>query len=963
MSSRASSLLTLIKKKNEGAVVILVFVLVAFYSDVVFGGRTFLMETAALGTMPGAGPYHYEGAQPGFVVNDAGAIAWYGEPLNRFISRSVQKGNFPLWNPYAGLAGSPLLADGQTGPLEPIQFLFFFVPDRLWPLAVDIQLLLRFLIAGFACYLFARRQDIDFLGSIAAAILFMFSSYFVTYGNHPQIKTEALLPLVVYGFDRLVDPNDRAGFWLCALFTGWAIAAAMPESTFFALFLGTLWYFYRSLAQAQKDHQITLNAKHLLLRYLGSTCLGFLISAAYLLPFLELVRLAKSIHAPEIGRDAYALQLLPGLLFQIRTKFFLHLGFFALFSLVFSFLNLNNWSKFRQQITFFGLYAAIFLSTMFGFPLTSWLRDLPVFNQLDFGKYPLPSILFCLAILTGILTDRAREIPLSYQKLSISLLVLSILFIGLPGVKNLESWSAYSSDTVLVNVALLLIITRCIVLYLVAFYQARHRLSPSLVQIVLLVMIALEPFFWVLRINRPDRFDPFQPPPFMQALKEKEGFRIFGLDGTLYPNISTAYALADVRWLSALAPQRAYDFSSRFIESNEVNTLRLTGTVLPVSDKMFDLLNVKYVLRQNSYIKTAENCSFTTVTTDRQPYFGSDTLNPLIYEQNQHKDHFFPPLPLNINGATRTSIFAAAPERFDLNILIPEKAPELDFSIGLNPKIFLPEYGDGVTFRVILMEPDQRLELFSKYIDPKNHPCDRRWFDESLNLEKWAGKRVVLRFVTTGGPAGDTSSDLAYWGDIRFVPPPGSSRTAGETAGTAYSLAYQDQDVLIYQKKEVYPPAFVVHDLMDASSFNQALDLLANPELDLSRMAVVENFPADLQGLIEKNRQENPSGLAEVKRVDSDSLAVEVETDSPGRLILSEQYYPGWRAYVDGKETHIYPVDGILRGIFLDKGQHTVRFEYRPLSFLIGLIVTIVSLLGTVACLVYFSRRPSHLES
>ena len=125
MNSLESFLNSLIRKKNVWAVVILGFILVAFYRDIVFDGRTFLMQTAAPGTMPGAGPYAYEGVKPGFVANDPGAIAWYGEPLNRFISQSIKTGDFPLWNPYAGLAGTPLLADGQTAPFEPLQFLFF----------------------------------------------------------------------------------------------------------------------------------------------------------------------------------------------------------------------------------------------------------------------------------------------------------------------------------------------------------------------------------------------------------------------------------------------------------------------------------------------------------------------------------------------------------------------------------------------------------------------------------------------------------------------------------------------------------------------------------------------------------------------------------------------------------------------------------------------------------------------
>src|SRR5690349_7773808 len=260
---------------NFTAALTIAFLLILFYRDVIFDGRTFLMETAAAGTMPQAGPYNYKGISPGFTANDTGAIAWQIEPFNRFISTSMKRGDFPLWNPYAGLAGSPLLADGHTGPLEPIQFLFFFVPNRFWPLAIDFQLLIRFFIAGFTCYLFARRQGINFFGSLSAGGMFMLSSYFVTYGNHPQVKTEVLLPLVLYGYDRLVDPQDRQGFWFCALFIGWAIIAAMPESAFFALFLGTLWYFYKSILQWQKNGWSFQNGKKLFLRFLGSTAIGF----------------------------------------------------------------------------------------------------------------------------------------------------------------------------------------------------------------------------------------------------------------------------------------------------------------------------------------------------------------------------------------------------------------------------------------------------------------------------------------------------------------------------------------------------------------------------------------------------------------------------------------------------------------------------------------------------------------
>lgn len=942
------------RRQSFLATLLLLFVLAFFYRDVVFYGRTFLMETAAPGTMPEAGPYNYRGIAPGFAANDPGAIAWQIEPFNKFISTSIKRGDFPLWNPYAGLAGSPLLADGHTGPLEPLQFLFFFLPDWLWTLAVDFQLLIRFFIAGFTCYLFARRQGIMFWGSISAGVLFMLSSYFVTYGNHPQVKTEVLLPLVLYGYDRLVDSEDRLGFWLSALFLAWAIIAAMPESTFFVLLLGSLWYFYKSLFCGQKTEPFFRHAKNLLYKYLASTTLGFLISAAYLFPFLEFVLLAKSTHAPGTGSSSYGVELLPGLIFQVHSRFYLHIGFIPVFSLIFSLLNFKEWAKYRLHIIFFSLYAMIFILTLFGFPLTNWIRNLPLFNQLTIEKYSLPSVVFCLAILAGILIDRATALSLSYKKLLFTLLLFFIIFIGFPGITNLESFSKFSSDLEFIYSALVLIVSIAIMLFLLAFYQRKRAASHHIVQFSFLMIAILEPLFWGTRINRPERFDPFQVPPFISYLHNKEDFRIFAFDGTLYPNIATAYHIADVRWLHALAPERAYDFSAAFIEAREVNSMRLTGTVLPISDRMFDLLNVKYVLKQNSYIKDLENCLFTTAN---QPYFGkNNTFNSLIIEQNQGREDFFPAFPLDINGATRLGLFARSPQRFTLNLTLPGMASKLDFSVGLNPEVFLPEYGDGVTFRIILSDQENGIEIFSKYIDPKNRPCDRKWFDESVSLEEWAGKDVTLRFITNGGPVGDNSYDWGYWGDIRLTTVTGADKVNGEIAETTYNLVYQDPDVLLYQNEDVFPGAFVVHQVSNVPSFSDALDVMKRPSLDLRQVGVVENLPTELETSINRNDLQMRSVDGSVKLIGSGELRVEVSTEAPGLLIVSQQYYPGWNAYVNGKPAQIYAVDGILRGVFLEPGDHVVEFKYRPLSFMIGGILSTVFLLTTIFFTIFHTR-------
>src|SRR5690349_19565237 len=75
-----------LRNENLLAAFLLICTLAFFYRDVVFGGRTFLLEGTERGTMPlpAVGPYGYEGPTFGFVW-DASAIANAVEPWDKFI--------------------------------------------------------------------------------------------------------------------------------------------------------------------------------------------------------------------------------------------------------------------------------------------------------------------------------------------------------------------------------------------------------------------------------------------------------------------------------------------------------------------------------------------------------------------------------------------------------------------------------------------------------------------------------------------------------------------------------------------------------------------------------------------------------------------------------------------------------------------------------------------------------------
>ena len=97
------------------------------------------------------------------------------------------------------------------------------------------------------------------------------------------------------------------------------------------------------------------------------------------------------------------------------------------------------------------------------------------------------------------------------------------------------------------------------------------------------------------------------------------------------------------------------------------------------------------------------------------------------------------------------------------NLSIPEKAKP-KFSIALDPQVWSPDKGDGVTFEICVKENGTEKLLFSKYIDPKHNPEERKWNDFGGDLSGYAGKNIKLIFSTLPGPNNDTSWDWAWWG-------------------------------------------------------------------------------------------------------------------------------------------------------------------------------------------------------
>lgn len=155
------------------------------------------------------------------------------------------------------------------------------------------------------------------------------------------------------------------------------------------------------------------------------------------------------------------------------------------------------------------------------------------------------------------------------------------------------------------------------------------------------------------------------------------------------------------------------------------------------------------------------------------------------------------------------------------------------------------------------------------------------------------------------------------------------------------SLQWQDATTSIYKNEQAMPRAFVVHKT-EVVSENEVWERLET--LEPAKLALVE----------EGQRLSGAHELTPALVIEQSPNRVVVETDleSPGLLVLSEVWYPGWQAHDNGKKVPILRTDAILRGVPLTAGHHVVEFDYGPWTVQAGMIVAGVSTLFVLAALI-----------
>ncbi|MBZ5495971.1 MAG: YfhO family protein [Acidobacteriia bacterium] len=160
--------------------------------------------------------------------------------------------------------------------------------------------------------------------------------------------------------------------------------------------------------------------------------------------------------------------------------------------------------------------------------------------------------------------------------------------------------------------------------------------------------------------------------------------------------------------------------------------------------------------------------------------------------------------------------------------------------------------------------------------------------------------------------------------------------------------------VNLYENRSALPRAFVMHRAVVKSDRKSILQAMRDPAFNAEEVVFVEEQP--------QIKLENVSPAQDDSKVSfrtylEEEIVLDLRLNRSGVLFLSEIYYPGWEAFVDGKETKIYRADYLFRSVFLEAGGHSVRFVYRPVSYRIGVIASLATLLFLPAAVVFHTVR------
>jgi hypothetical protein len=140
--------------------------------------------------------------------------------------------------------------------------------------------------------------------------------------------------------------------------------------------------------------------------------------------------------------------------------------------------------------------------------------------------------------------------------------------------------------------------------------------------------------------------------------------------------------------------------------------------------------------------------------------------------------------------------------------------------------------------------------------------------------------------------------------------------------------AFQSNDYWVLINSNALPRVFVPKSVATTTDDNEELEALASPQFNPADVAYVGS-PVELPALCR--------GTAEITNEIPTRIMISAQMETPGLIVLADNWDKGWRAYWNGKPVPILQANHAIRGVVVPAGNGTLEFIYKPASLILGL--------------------------
>lgn len=210
-----------------------------------------------------------------------------------------------------------------------------------------------------------------------------------------------------------------------------------------------------------------------------------------------------------------------------------------------------------------------------------------------------------------------------------------------------------------------------------------------------------------------------------------------------------------------------------------------------------------------------------------------------------------------------------------------------------------------------------------------------------------ANPLLLADFERYWNSLGSRSTRLYDLLNVRYV----IARKDVELDWDKFALAFDgDPDLNVYENRRALPRAFVVRDVVLQPSHDAALQAIAAAGFDPTMTAVIEADPA---------AQIPAGGYGAVSEISQgrNRLTFSVDVDAPALIFVSQVWYPGWRATIDGAPAGApWRANYLFQGVAVPAGQHQVALVFSPAPWRAGWAAAAIGALGVAGLVVWLSR-------